>query len=140
MPLSWYDAPNDLTMTINFILSVRLAHIHRVKSQNKLSQFSFFTWWVCSFLLIWPIYCHCHTAHLIVLFLFFVVLRFKNVLFEISATETSGLFNLNAKFMGVNMEKVDLIFQVQRQNFFITCFRAPSQLSIGCWKGKPFKL
>jgi len=38
--------------------------------------------------------------------------RFKNVLFEISSTDTSGVFEVNAKFMGVNMDKVDLLFQV----------------------------
>ena len=43
-------------------------------------------------------------------FLFFY--RFKNVLFEIAATDTPGVFDLSAKFMGVNMEKVELIFQV----------------------------
>jgi len=38
--------------------------------------------------------------------------RFKNVLFEISSTESSGAFQVNAKFMGVNMDKVELLFQV----------------------------
>jgi hypothetical protein len=38
--------------------------------------------------------------------------QFKNVLFEISATENVGMFHVNAKFMGVNMEKVELVFQV----------------------------
>lgn len=38
--------------------------------------------------------------------------RFKNVLFEISATESVGIFDVSAKFMGVAMEKVELIFQV----------------------------
>ena len=38
--------------------------------------------------------------------------RFKNVLFEFSESEMSGTFDLNAKFMGVNMEKVELVFQV----------------------------
>ena len=38
--------------------------------------------------------------------------RFKNVLFEISSTDTSGVFEVNAKFMGVNMDKVELLFQV----------------------------
>lgn len=37
--------------------------------------------------------------------------HFKNVLFEISSTETPGLFDVNAKFMGVSMEKVELLFQ-----------------------------
>ena len=34
------------------------------------------------------------------------------MLFEISATEQPGVFDVNAKFMGVNMEKVELVFQV----------------------------
>ncbi len=38
--------------------------------------------------------------------------RFKNVLFEISSTERTGVFDVNAKFMGVSMDKVELIFQV----------------------------
>ena len=38
--------------------------------------------------------------------------RFKNVLFEIAATETAGVFDVSAKFMGVNMEKVEMVFQV----------------------------
>ena len=42
----------------------------------------------------------------------FVCLRFKNVLFEISSTDSSGVFEVNAKFMGVNMDKVELLFQV----------------------------
>ena len=37
--------------------------------------------------------------------------RFKNVLFEISTTEEPGIFEVSAKFMGVMMEKVDLVFQ-----------------------------
>lgn len=38
--------------------------------------------------------------------------QFKNVLFEIHATENVGVFHVYAKFMGVNMEKVELVFQV----------------------------
>jgi len=38
--------------------------------------------------------------------------RFKNVLFEICSTDSSGVFEVNAKFMGVNMDKVELLFQV----------------------------
>jgi hypothetical protein len=45
--------------------------------------------------------------------------RFKNVQFEIASTETSGTFDLNAKFMGVSMEKVDLVFQVLISDVFI---------------------
>jgi len=40
------------------------------------------------------------------------VSRFKNVLFEINSTESSGVFEVNAKFMGVNTDKVELLFQV----------------------------
>ncbi len=34
-------------------------------------------------------------------------------MFEIAATETVGVFDVSAKFMGVAMEKVELIFQVR---------------------------
>lgn len=34
------------------------------------------------------------------------------MLFEISSTETTGVFDVNAKFMGVSMDKVELVFQV----------------------------
>ena len=37
---------------------------------------------------------------------------FKNVQFEIAATDNVGVFDVNAKFMGVPMEKVELVFQV----------------------------
>jgi hypothetical protein len=40
------------------------------------------------------------------------LIRFKNVLFEISSTEEPGVFVVHAKFMGVTMEKVELVFQV----------------------------
>ena len=43
-----------------------------------------------------------------VVFLF----SFKNVLFEIAATDNVGVFDVNAKFMGVSMDKVELVFQV----------------------------
>jgi hypothetical protein len=39
--------------------------------------------------------------------------RFKNVLFEIAATENPGVFDVSAKFMGVAMDKVELVFQVR---------------------------
>lgn len=39
-------------------------------------------------------------------------LRFKNVMFDISPTEEVGDFEVKAKFMGVEMEKVQLHFQV----------------------------
>lgn len=34
------------------------------------------------------------------------------MVFEISSTDDPGVFAVNAKFMGVNMEKVELVFQV----------------------------
>lgn len=37
--------------------------------------------------------------------------QFKNVQFEISAAEDVGFFEVSAKFMGVAMEKVELVFQ-----------------------------
>ncbi|XP_077989473.1 ras GTPase-activating-like protein IQGAP1 isoform X2 [Glandiceps talaboti] len=37
--------------------------------------------------------------------------QFKNVMFEFETTETSGVFAISAKFMGVSMEKVQLVFQ-----------------------------
>ncbi|XP_076668779.1 ras GTPase-activating-like protein IQGAP1 isoform X2 [Andrena cerasifolii] len=37
--------------------------------------------------------------------------QFKNVIFEISPTEHSGLFSVRCKFMGVEMEKVDIDIQ-----------------------------
>lgn len=37
--------------------------------------------------------------------------QFKNVIFEISPTEHTGLFSVRCKFMGVEMEKVDIDIQ-----------------------------
>jgi hypothetical protein len=37
--------------------------------------------------------------------------QFKNVIFEISPTERNGLFTVRGKFMGVEMEKVDVDVQ-----------------------------
>jgi len=42
------------------------------------------------------------------------------VLFEISSTDSSGVFEVNAKFMGVNMDKVELLFQVKLTTMCIT--------------------
>jgi len=39
--------------------------------------------------------------------------RFRNVTFEITSTGV-GTFEVSAKFMGVSMEKVELVFQVWR--------------------------
>lgn len=43
------------------------------------------------------------------------------MLFEISTTDEPGIFEVSAKFMGVTMEKVDLVFQVRRElaNFYL---------------------
>lgn len=41
-------------------------------------------------------------------------------MFEISTTEEPGIFEVSAKFMGVTMEKVELVFQVSRTLYFIT--------------------
>lgn len=38
--------------------------------------------------------------------------RFKNVMFEITPGEEVGDFDIKAKFLGVEMEKVQLHFQV----------------------------
>ena len=43
---------------------------------------------------------------------FLVCFRFKNVQFEIAATADPGIFGVSAKLMGVDVEKVELIFQV----------------------------
>jgi hypothetical protein len=38
--------------------------------------------------------------------------RFKNVTFDIMATEDVGIFDVRSKFLGVEMEKVQLNIQV----------------------------
>ena len=38
--------------------------------------------------------------------------RFKQVQFEIAATADPGVFGVSATFMGVDVDKVELIFQV----------------------------
>lgn len=37
--------------------------------------------------------------------------QFKNVLFEITPTENNGMFTVKGKFMGVQMEKIDIDIQ-----------------------------
>jgi hypothetical protein len=49
--------------------------------------------------------------------LFDIFFRFKNIQFEISDTKDPGVFQINAKFMGVEMDKVDLVFQVSDDIF-----------------------
>ena len=53
-----------------------------------------------------------HIFYLLIIRFFFFS-RFKNVLFEIATTEKTGVFEVNAKFLGVHMEKVELVFQVR---------------------------
>lgn len=43
---------------------------------------------------------------------FFSFVRFKNVMFEITPGQEVGDFDIKAKFLGVEMEKVQLHFQV----------------------------
>uniref|UniRef100_A0A669CUB1 IQ motif containing GTPase activating protein 2 n=1 Tax=Oreochromis niloticus TaxID=8128 RepID=A0A669CUB1_ORENI len=50
-------------------------------------------------------------SHILCSLLVFLSLRFKNVMFDISPTEEVGDFEVKAKFMGVEMEKVQLHFQ-----------------------------
>lgn len=38
--------------------------------------------------------------------------RFKNAIFEISPSETVGVFDVKAKFMGVHLETLQLEYQV----------------------------
>jgi hypothetical protein len=38
--------------------------------------------------------------------------RFKNVQFEIKGTADPGTFEVQAKFMGMDVKKIDLVFQV----------------------------
>ena len=45
------------------------------------------------------------------------------MLFEISATELPGMFDVNAKFMGVSMEKVELVFQVSQLENLILIYK-----------------
>lgn len=53
--------------------------------------------------------------------------RFKNAQFEIAATADPGVFEVGAKFMGIEVEKVELIFQVSdfgkiSKDSFENCF------------------
>ena len=65
--------------------------------------------------------CNLKTVLILMLFSF----RFKNVLFEITATDVSGLFDVNAKFMGVPMEKVEVVFQVRKLQVALENFGLP---------------
>lgn len=49
--------------------------------------------------------------------MFFFFTRFKNVLFDIKSGDEVGVFEVSAKFMGVAMEKVELVFQVGEYSF-----------------------
>ena len=46
----------------------------------------------------------------------YLSIRFKNVMFEIKSADEVGVFVVSAKFMGVAMEKVELVFQVRKNN------------------------
>ena len=50
--------------------------------------------------------------------------RFKNVVFDIGSTEDPGIFSVNCKFMGVNMDQVVLVFQVSLYDYLyiLMCF------------------
>lgn len=47
-----------------------------------------------------------------------LLFRFKNVQFEIRSGEEVGVFDVSAKFMGVAMERVELIFQVRLASLY----------------------
>ena len=51
--------------------------------------------------------------------IFFLFFRLKNVMFEIRSGEEIGVFEVSAKFMGVPMENVELIFQVSSLQFWL---------------------
>ncbi len=51
----------------------------------------------------------------------FVHFRLKNVMFDICPCEEVGDFEIKAKFMGVEMEKVQLHFQVSSKVHRATC-------------------
>ena len=51
--------------------------------------------------------------------IFFLFFRLKNVMFEIRSGEEIGVFEVSAKFMGVPMENVELIFQVSSLHFWL---------------------
>ena len=44
--------------------------------------------------------------------MFETLFRLRNVTFEISTTDV-GVFDVSAKFLGVSMDKVEIIFQVR---------------------------
>ena len=46
--------------------------------------------------------------------------RYKHVSFEIIPTEEPGVFDVAGKFMNVQMDKVELIFQVIKFSLFFT--------------------
>ena len=51
------------------------------------------------------------------LLLLLLVLRFRNVSFEITAIDV-GVFEVTGRFLGKQIEKVELVFQVRKQTFF----------------------
>lgn len=49
--------------------------------------------------------------HIYESFLLFSLCRFKNVIFEISPSESVGVFDVKAKLMGVHLETLQLEYQ-----------------------------
>ena len=64
------------------------------------------------------------TAVPMVFFVRLTTCRFRNVTFEITSTGV-GVFQVSARFMGVAMEKVELVFQVRNT----ACGRVSSVLT-----------
>lgn len=55
-------------------------------------------------------------------FVFFFLFRLKNASFEIVPAD-SGVFEVSAKFMGIPMEKVEIVFQVSLFSLKYVVFR-----------------
>lgn len=63
----------------------------------------------------------------------FYLFRFNKVQFEIASTDDVGVFAVSARFMGVSMEKVELVFQV---NIYIRKFKNIMYLKKVCSQKK----
>lgn len=62
--------------------------------------------------------------------------QYKNVLFEIRPTESNGVFSVCGKFMGVEMETIEINIQV-----YMTVSSQQYSLSIkSIWSSKGFQL
>ena len=55
--------------------------------------------------------------------------RFRNVVFEITATDV-GVFEVTGRFLGRQIEKVELVFQVRATVLMIVCTNVLSTLCI----------